>query len=306
MPLLAATTDALYRVSTDSGTERVLDTGVRQVRTGGGTAYAATADGLQESPDGGVTWRDAGLPAGDVRSVAATETGVLAGVRPLAVHRRQAGGQWTELDGLRGLAADERWPTPSFRDEAWARSVAVDGRRVLVGVEVGGLAVREPNGSWRRAGPSEPAADEHQRCDDIHHVAVRGHGDWLLATGDGVYHSVDAGESWAGLDTGPRRYARELSVDDGVVVGVNDSPPRWRPPDAALLSGAPAALAPVAYPGEPERFAVSFAAGDGATYVGTNDGTVLRVTDASAAVAGSVPVTEHAETAYGVRSLAVV
>jgi hypothetical protein len=301
--LLAATTDALHRI--DAGDpERVLDRGVRQVCASDGTALTATESGVLESTDGGRTWGDAGLPTDDAHSVAVTDDGALAGTRPLAVYRREDS-EWTELDGLGDLAARAGWPTPSFRDEAWARSVAAAGSRVLVGVEVGGLAVRDPDGAWRASGPRERDPDEHQRRDDVHHVAVRAPDDWLLATGDGVFRSRDAGGSWTRLDTGSRRYARELTAGERVLVGVNDSPPRWRPPDAALYAGPPDALDAVPYPGEPERFAVSFAAGDDCTYAGTNDGTVLRVAADTVDVAASVPVSEHAETAYGVRSLAV-
>jgi hypothetical protein len=303
--LLAATPDALYRVE-DGDVEQVVDRGVRQVRATPGTALAATESGVLESRDGGETWTDTGLPTDDVHSVALSTNGALAGTRPLAVYRREDS-EWTELDGLGDLAARAGWPTPSFRDEAWARSVAEDAAgRVLVGVEVGGVAVRERDGSWRRGGPTESDPAEHQRCDDVHHVAARAAGDWLLATGDGVFHSRDAGDSWTRLDTGSRRYARELSVGEGTLtVGVNDSPPRWRPPDAALYAGPPGALDTVSYPGAPERFVVSFAHADDGLYAGTNDGTVLHVTAASAEPVASVPVSEHAETAYGVRSLAV-
>jgi hypothetical protein len=313
MALLVATPDALHRVGvdTESGAQtatdpgRVLDCGVRQVHAGSGVTYAATESGILESTDSGQTWTDAGLPADDVHSVAVTD-GVLAGTRPLAIYRR-SGDAWTELDGLRALADREGWPTPAFRDEAWARSVAVDEvGRVLVGVEVGGLAVRDLDGSWRATGPVEADPDEHQRCDDVHQVAVRGADEWLLATGDGVHRTTDAGGTWTRLDTGPRRYARELLAGDRLWVGVNDSPPRWQPPDAAIFRGTPDALGRVDYPGASGRFVVSWTRDEGAVFAGTNDGAVLRFADGECGVVADLPVSEHAATAYGVRSLAVV
>lgn len=305
MSLLAATQVALYRVS--DGVERVLDTGVRDVAVRDETAYAATGDGLYESGDGGRTWDRVEAPATDLHSVAVTVAGsVVVGSRPVAVHRR-AGESWTTLDGLRELADREEWPSPSFREEAWARSLATDGDRLLVGVEVGGLAVRDPGGDWRSAGPSEPDRDAVQRRDDVHDVAVRSRREWLLATGAGVYRTTDAGESWTRLETGRRRYCREVALgEEQVFAAVNDSPPRWRPPDAALYVGEPGALERRSYPGEPERFPVSWAV-DGATrYAGTNDGTVLRFENGSGERVAVVPVGDDAATAYGVRSLVAV
>jgi hypothetical protein len=308
--LLAATPDALFRVSEHDGdpddavVERTLPAGVRQVRAAGGIAYAATGSGVLESCDGGRTWTDGGLPAEDIHSVAVADDGVLAGTAPLAVYRLTEG-TWTELDGLPALSADEGWPSGAHADEATARSLAVDGDRILVGVEVGGLAVRDADGPWRAAGPSEDDPGASQRRDDVHHVAVRGDGDWVVATGDGVYHTTDAGRSWARLETANRRYSRELLVDD-LWLATNASPPRWRPPDAAVDRGRPGALSPVHYPGAPERFVVSWTRHDGAVYAGANDGAILRHAGGEWTTLATVPVSEHAETAFGVRSLATL
>lgn len=310
MTLLAATPDALYRVaghasqSADADVERVHAEGVRQVRTGSGIAFAATDAGVLESADGGRTWAESGLPTDDAHSVAVTDAGVLAGTRPLGVYRLDDG-DWTAMAGLEALASDEGWPSAVHADEACARSVAVDGDRVLVGVEIGGLAVREPDGTWRAAGPSEADPAAAQRRDDVHHVAVRGDGDWLLATGRGVHRTTDAGATWTRLDTGRPGYARELLVDDAWLA-VNASPPRWRPPNAAIYRGKPGDLEQVGYPGGPERFVVSWTRHDGAVYAGANDGALLRHDAGDWTVVADLPVSEHAETAYGVRSLATI
>jgi len=308
--LLAGTPDALRHVSEHDGdpedvvVERVLEADVRQVRAGGGIAYAATGSGVLESRDGGRTWTDAGLPTDDAHSVAVAGDGVLAGTRPLAVSRL-ADGSWTELDGLRALSSEEGWPSAAHADAAAARSLATDGDRVLVGVEVGGLAVRDPDGSWRAAGPGEADPEATRRRDDVHHVGIRGRGDWVLATGDGVLHTSDAGRSWTRLDTGDRRYARELLVDD-LWLAVNASPPRWRPPDAAVHRGRPGALSRTSPPGAPERFVVSWTRHDGAVYAGANDGALLRYAGGEWTTVATVPVSEGAETAFGVRSLATL
>lgn len=303
MSVLAATHRGLYRVT--DGVERTLDAQCRHVTASSATAYAATENGLYSSSDGGRSWQRVDSPTDDVHSVAVTDEGLLLGSRPLGAYRRVES-EWVELHGLRDLGTREEWPTPSFRDDAWARSLAVDGDRLLVGVEVGGLAVRDPDGSWRSVGPVESDVGATQRRDDVHQVVVRRPGEWVLATGAGVYRTTDAGESWARLDTGARRYTRAVRFHDGrLFAGVNDSPPRWTPPDAAIYAGRPEALDPLAYPGEPERFVISWATDGDTLYAGANDGTILRVSDEDAEAVASVPVTEDAETAYGVRSLAV-
>jgi len=129
----------------------------------------------------------------------------------------------------------------------------------------------------------------------------------VLATGGGVYWTTTAGESWTRLDTGGRRYARAVHLHDGeLLVGVNDSPPRWNPPNAALYAGPPDDLQPVAYPGGPERFVISVARSGDRLYAGANDGAVLRLDDRAVTQVASVPVDETTSEAYGVRSLAVV
>lgn len=303
MTVLAATHRGLYRVT--DGVERTLDAQVREVTVDGDDVFAATDDGLHSSTDCGRSWQRVDSPTDDVHSVAVTGDGLFAGARPLGAYRR-SGGEWTELTGLRDLADREGWPTPSFRDEAWARSLAVAGDRLLVAVEVGGLAVRDADGTWRSVGLSESDPTIGQRRDDVHQVAVQAPDEWVLATGDGVYRTTDRGESWARLDTGVRRYTRAVRFHDGrLFAGVNDSPPRWLPPDAAVYAGRPEALGSLAYPGEPERFVISWGTDGDVLYAGANDGAVLRVTDEDVQTVASVPVTEDAETAYGVRSLAV-
>jgi hypothetical protein len=304
VPLLAATPDGLYRVARDGTTTEVLSTGVQQVRAGDDTAYAATTDGLFVSGDTGETWRQEGLAGTTVQSVTADG---LAGSRPVGVFERAGPDDWQELDGLRALATKRGWPTASFRDEAWARSLARDGERLLVGVEVGGLALRDGAGNWHSVGPTEPDAEATNRCDDVHHVAVRNRDEWLLATGGGVHWTTDAGGSWTELGTGDRAYARELCCTNGdVYVATNASPPRWRPPDAAAWVGPPDDLERRSYPGAPGRFLISWAASADGVYAGANDGAVLRFDGAGADVVASVPVSEAARSASGVRSLAVV
>lgn len=303
MPLLAATPDGLYRVDSDTES-RVLDADVRAVRVAERAAYAATGGGLLTSTDSGKTWRHCGLPTSDVHSVEPGENPIV-GVRPLTAYRRTD--DWIELEGLRDLATREGWPTPSFRDDAWARTLATDGDRVLVGVEVGGLAVRDEDGAWRSAGPTEENPQATQRRDDVHHVTVLSRDEWVLATGDGAYHTTSAGETWTRLDTGTRRYCREAcSVGERLYVGVNASPPRWNPPDAAVYAGQPGDLRRVRYPGGCERFVVSWASDGDTVYAGANDGAILRFDGRDAETVASVPVSEAARTAYGVRSLAVV
>lgn len=304
MSVLAATQGGLYRI-TDS-VECTLDGQGRQVTASGDTAYAATGDGLYSSGDAGRSWQRVDAPADDLYSVTVTDDGLLVGSRPLAVHRR-SDGEWTELTGLCDLGDREKWPTPSFRDEAWARSLAVDGGHLLVGVEVGGLGVRDPDGAWRSVGPLESDPEATQRRDDVHHVAAHSPGEWVLATGAGSYRTTDAGESWSRLDTGARRYTRAVRLHDGrLFAGVNDSPPRWTPPDAALYAGPPGELERVPYPGESERFVISWASDGDALYAGANDGAIVRLTDTEVRKVASVPVADDARTAYGVRSLAVV
>lgn len=273
-----------------------------------GRVLAATGDGTYRSADGGRTWEDLGVSG--ARSVAVSSTGTIyVGVRPAGVYRStDDGATWTALDGLRDVDGADEWPTTPHFEEAQVRTLAtVPGApdSVVAGVEVGGLAASEDGGETWRAVPGVP--------DDVHHVVRVSADEWIVSCGTGgpggdggAFRTTDAGSTWSRLDTGARPYVRESVVTDRCYTAANRTAPPWDPADAAVYVERDGALEPVAYPGEPRSFVVSWATDDGRVFAGTNAGTVLRGRDAEWDRVGRIPVDEAETRAYGVRSLAVV
>jgi photosystem II stability/assembly factor-like uncharacterized protein len=169
--------------------------------------------GVFETEDGGTTWRDPGLPAADVFSVAysAADGAAYAGCEPSALWVRR-NGSWEELSALRELPSAPTWsfpPRPWTSHVRWIAPSPHDSDVVLAGIELGGLMRTFDGGkTWEDHRPGA------QR--DVHslawHPAERGRA--YEAAGGGSAWSHDNGESWEAADAGrDRHYTWALAVD---------------------------------------------------------------------------------------------
>ena len=98
---------------------------------------------MHESEDGGASWRDAGLPATDVFSVAYSpaDGAAYAGCEPSALFVRR-NGEWEELSAFRELPSAPTW---SFSSRPWTSHVRWiapsphDASLIHAGIELGGV-----------------------------------------------------------------------------------------------------------------------------------------------------------------------
>jgi photosystem II stability/assembly factor-like uncharacterized protein len=318
--LLLATNDGVFRWANGDGdrvTDRTLNGGggltcprVRSLRT---ACYAATERGLYRSTDGGATWRNCEVPTEPVYSVAESPAGqggaddahLYAGTFPVHVYRREdAGGSWTELEGIREVPSAATWSTPRHDDAAQVRALRTHPDapdRLVAGIEAGGVHVSDDLGeTWQdRADGVHP---------DIHDLHLRGPDEFLAATGFGLCRTTDGGRTWAridpatdtgldlretggdparlgvGGDTTPRRYFRAATSHEGRLYAAAATGPTgtWvgeRGADAALYESEDdgETWTAVEYPGGPVEFVLTFARDSeaGRVLAGTDRGRVL-------------------------------
>lgn len=309
--LIAGSDDGVYRCPNDQSVGnatavQTLDSGrVMRVRTFDAFdgVFAATTTGLFHSLDG-ETWMDLDVPRDQVYAVGATPDGRLyAGTRPAHLYEGTIGAEdgpssaddrrsveWRECDGFQDLPSRDEWRLPRHEDLAQVRDVhfdpAGDGR-LIVGVEVGGVHVSGDGGeTWteRRTGVD----------DDIHELRVVGPGDYVAATGFGLFRSTDGGDSWTRLDEGfDQRYFRSVCAAGDVVYagGALANSATWDDPDADpslyVVDGTEAE--PVDFP-RPDETVTGMTAVGGDLVVGTHAGSVLEYSGGEWRSIGSVPV----------------
>jgi len=318
--LLAGSDDGVYRFpdvdgSADRTAEQVLDSGrvmrLRQFDAADGI-FAATTTGLFHSTDG-ETWTDLGVPEERVYSVGALPDGRrYAGTRPARVYVGEFDGggaaagegdgapsvDWTECDGFRDLPSREEWRLPRHENLAQVRDLhrdPADSDRLVAGVEVGGVHVSDDGGeTWtERRDPDDGSGLD----DDIHELRVVGAGEYVAATGFGLFRTTDAGESWTRLDEGyDQRYFRSVASVNGVVYagGALANSSTWDDADAdpelfAVRDGDPAVLD---FPASDETV-TGLTAADGDLVAATHRGSVLVRRDGEWTTVGDLPVTEE-------------
>jgi hypothetical protein len=306
--MLAGTDSGVYRVPErefDEAKQGLGGVEIRQLDSGDGTVFAASAAGLKRSTDGGEQWETVGPPVDDVHAVTYTDGRVYAGVQPAGLYWSDDNGEtWTSQTAFEAVAADSNWPKNPHHTEACVRDVAVVGDTLLVGVEVGGLVVSTDGGNSFEAVEAVPA--------DLHHVLAVGHSHWVVSCGTGgpgnhggIFETTTAGEDWVERDIGTAEYVRESVYRDELYTGAAETAPLWDPPEATLLAERDGTLTPQQYPGEPESYVISWAAGAEQIFAGTNDGAILRGPGEWVRL-GTVPVSTEAQRAWGVRSLTVL
>jgi photosystem II stability/assembly factor-like uncharacterized protein len=218
-PLFVATGDAVFRVANGTAQPVLEQAGAQCVAVDARNRQRVLAGcrggGVFESEDGGMTWRDAQLPATDVFSVAYSpaDGAAYAGCEPSALWVRRDGA-WEELSALRELPSAPTWsfpPRPWTSHVRWIAPSPHDAKLVLAGIELGGLMRTLDGGeTWQDHRPGA------QR--DVHSLAWHSTepGRGYEAAGGGSAWSRDDGESWEPADFGrDRHYTWALAVDPG-------------------------------------------------------------------------------------------
>lgn len=173
-----------------------------------GGVFAGMHDGgLYFSGDGGQTWepRTQGLTIEHVFSVAYAHRGdatlLYAGTQPASMFRSEDYGRsWTELPGIKEAQGHEKWSFPSPPHDAHVKTMTFDPRDpnvIYAAVEQGALLKTADGGAtWRELDDYSKPTDWTYR--DIHLVVVHpaNSAELFMSTGMGVYHSLDAGETW--------------------------------------------------------------------------------------------------------------
>lgn len=303
---VAPTRSAMLIVGSDDGAYRLLPAAgdatprVRQVLASGrvmrlrrfdGVAgvFAATADGLYHSRDG-LAWTALDVPREAVYAVGADPAAgrLYAGTRPAHVYatelpETEAEGldnpAWTELEGLHELPSRAAWRTPRHEGIAQVRDVVVDpaADRLLVGVEVGGVAASTDGGAtWRELDDPD---------DDVHELDRAAPDVYVAAAGNGLYRTTDGGETWARLDEAvPQSYFRRVCTigDTTYASGALANSTTWNDDSATpalfALDADEATLTRLSLP-RPSETVTGLAALDGDLIVATHLGGVFRRTD---------------------------
>ncbi|MFB6206981.1 MAG: WD40/YVTN/BNR-like repeat-containing protein [Haloglomus sp.] len=314
--LLAGTENGLHRLtdvdgSTGPTVRTVFDSGavmrLRAFEAHDGVV-AATKTGLYHSTDGG-EWTNLDVPREQVYAVGAAPDGRLyAGTRPAHVYVARADSsdalgvgelEWRELEGLQEVPSREEWRLPRHENLAQVRDVHVHPEapeRVVAGVEVGGVHVsNDGETTW---------TERRERVhDDVHELAVLGPDEFVAATGYGLFHTTDAGRSWARLDEGyDQRYFRSVSaVGDAVYAGgALAHTSTWLEPDAdpeLFVYRGGERVEPVEHP-RPDETVTGITEVDGDAVVGTHRGSVLRRGADGWSVVGSLPAPDDFAGSY--------
>ena len=242
-------------------------------------------DGAWSSADGGEGWEGVDLPERDVFSVAISpaDGALYAGTEPSRLFVSGDGGSWHELEALQEIPSRESWsfpPRPWTHHVRWIAPDPQAARRLLVGIELGGLMYTDDGGATFT--DHRPGAKR-----DVHaiawHPATEGRA--YEAAGDGAAWSGDGGLSWEPLDAGrDLGYCWALACDPGDperwYVSASSSPFVAHSGESArgkLYCWEGDAWSELPVPGESMPYAL--AASDGELISGMTDGRILHSPD---------------------------
>ncbi len=197
-----------------------------------GEVVVAAVDGLGVQRRAGGEWEALGLDAENIWTIAIGERGeVYSGTEPAAL--------WLLGDGDPTEIDLSKVPNRGFWHSPWGPAnvncVVTSGERILIGVEVGGVAASPDRGvTWD--------ARNDGLYEDVHHLVADG--DRLYATtGMGFHRSTDGGTTWTWENDGvDRGYTQGLALAGTTLVMSSSSgpPPLWEDggPDAAIFAAA--------------------------------------------------------------------
>ncbi|MPZ56787.1 MAG: hypothetical protein GEU91_09900 [Rhizobiales bacterium] len=168
-----------------------------------GTLFAGTHGvGMARSDDQGRTWRwiNQGLAQFDVWAARVVKLNgrerIYAGTMPAHLFVSDDGESWRELTALRQAPSISQWffPPPPHLGHV-KEIVGHEGRRLMVGIEVGALLVSDDAGETF----SELPVDPDPRDCDLHHIAVHpAMPDRIIISNGlaGMMTSEDRGRTW--------------------------------------------------------------------------------------------------------------
>lgn len=310
--LIAGTDDGAYRVtgvtdSRDIEIQKVLDAPrverVRQFDAVEGL-FAAAKTGLYYSANG-IDWSDLRVPEETVWAVTVSPTGenIYAGTSPTHVYVSSLPGDgissphdldWHELDGFRQLPSRDEWGVPRHNNVARLRDLCIhpdSPNRIVAGVEPGGVHVSTDGGeTWE-----ERKDGVH---DDIHSIHVVDDGEYVAATGVGLYRTTNAGRSWTRLDGSvEQRYFRTVYQYDGILyTSAARVPPsnHWETADAepALFKCCDGTSFERIDSPCPDEVVVGWTTVDDTLVGATHRGTILRKQGETWNIVGELPSSE--------------
>jgi photosystem II stability/assembly factor-like uncharacterized protein len=161
--------------------------------------------GLWASEDGGASWERAqrGIEFDDIYSLNTVQVGdevrIYAGTEPARLYvSKDLGNSWTDHPSLLDVPSVKDWTFPGPPHIGHVKTIAfhpTDPETIYVGVEVGGAFKSTDGGqTWRELNDAGFYVDVHR----LMTVPTRPN-EVFMATGRGLYHSADAGESWEKL-----------------------------------------------------------------------------------------------------------
>lgn len=314
--LIAGTEDGAYRVtgvteSRDTDVQTVLDAPrverVRQFDAVDGV-FAGTAAGLYYAHRGR-DWVDLQVPKDTVWAVTVSPSGdrVFAGTVPTHVYVSSVPDDvspqqfdWRELEGFRQLPSRDEWGVPRHNNVARVRDLCIHPEspdRLVTGVEPGGVHVSTDRGeTWE-----ERNDGVH---DDVHSLQVVTDGEYVAATGRGLYRTVNAGQSWTRLDEDvEQRYFRTVYQYDGnLYASAACVPPsnRWETPEADPALFVCCDGQSLERVGAPclDEVVVGWTQADGTLVGATHRGTILRTRGSTWKIVGDLPSTETVPGCY--------